>query len=141
VPPLGARGPAYIALPNERGSSDQTDLNRMVFLDPLGRWSIICEVECDWPLEVGGRQRGEGGRPAPGPDRPPVRSRGFWSLLDDRKLRGMLISLCKPNMWAFPPYFLITPCRNRQTPKLMEFCQIKPKVWVLVAFGSFSLFI
>ena len=43
----GARGPAYIALPNERGLSDQTDLNRMVFLHPLGQWSIIHEAEPD----------------------------------------------------------------------------------------------
>ena len=32
-----ARGPAYIAPSNERGPSDQTDLNRMVFLDPQRR--------------------------------------------------------------------------------------------------------
>ena len=109
MPPLGARGPAYIALPNERGPSDQTDHNRTVFLNPLGRWSIIHEVGHDWPLGQGGRPRGEGGRPAPEPARPPVRSRGFWSLLDDRKLPHMLISLCKLDVWAFPPYFLITP--------------------------------
>jgi len=43
-----------------------------------------------------------GGRaPWLGPVRPPLRSRGFWSLLDDRKLHGTLISLCKPNVWAF----------------------------------------
>jgi len=86
--PPRARGSAYIVLPNEYGSSDQTDINRTVFLDPLGWWSIIREVERDWPPEVGGRPRGEGGRPALGPDRPPIRSHGFWSLLDDRKLRG-----------------------------------------------------
>ena len=100
-PPPGARGPAYIAPPNEYGPSDQTDLNRTVFLNLLGWWSIIHEAE-------------------------PVRSRGFWSLLDHRKLRGTLISLCKPDVWAFSPYCLIPPCRNRETPKLMEFCQIKP---------------
>ena len=50
VPPLGARGPAHIALPNECGPSDQIDLNRMVFLNPLGRWSIIREAEPDWLL-------------------------------------------------------------------------------------------
>ena len=26
----------------------QTDFNRTVFLDPLGRWSIIREAEPDW---------------------------------------------------------------------------------------------
>ena len=53
-----------------------------------------------------------GGRPGPGPVLPPLRSRGFWSLLDGRKLRGALISICNPDMWAFLPYFLITPCRT-----------------------------
>ena len=46
----GARGPAYIALPNERMPSDQTDLNRTIFLNPLGQWSIIREAEPDWFL-------------------------------------------------------------------------------------------
>ena len=50
VPPPGARGPAYIAPPNEFGPSDQTDLNRTVFLNPLGWWSIIREAEPDWFL-------------------------------------------------------------------------------------------
>jgi len=67
---------------------------------------MIREVERDW-------LKHQGGPPAPGPDRLPVRSSGFWSLLDDRKLHGALISLCKPDMWAFLPYFLITPYRNR----------------------------
>ena len=126
ISPPRARGPAYIAPPNECGPSDQTNLNPMVFLNPLGQWSMIHEAGLDWPRHLGGRPRGEGGRPAPGPARPPVRFPGFWSLLDDIKLRDTLISLCNPDMWAFLPYFLITPCRNRQTPKLVEFCQIKP---------------
>ena len=96
-----------------------TDLNHTVFLDPLGRWSMIRETQPDWLKHLGGR-------PVPKLARLPVHSRGFWSLLDDRKLRGTLISLCKPDVWAFSPYSLITPCRNRQTPKLVEFCQIKP---------------
>ena len=49
--PPGARGSAYIVLPIEYGPSDQTDINRTVFLNP-------------------------------GHDRPPARSRGFWTLLD-----------------------------------------------------------
>jgi len=126
MPPPGARGPPYIALPNEHGPSDQTDLNRTVFLNPLGRWTIIREAGADWPLGQGGCPRGEGERPAPEPARPPIHSGGFWGLLDDRKFPYMLISLCKPNVSAFPLYFLITPCRNRKTPKLMEFCHIKP---------------
>jgi len=48
VSPPGAKGPPYIVHPNEYGSSDQTDLNRMVFLDPERRWSIILEAEPDW---------------------------------------------------------------------------------------------
>ena len=102
--PPGARGSPYIVLPSEYGLSDQTDINRTVFLDPLGRWSMIHEIERDW-------WKKQGGRPVPEPARLPARSRGFWSLLDDRKLRGTLISLCKPDMWAFPPYFLITPAK------------------------------
>jgi len=84
VPPPGARGPAYIAPPIECGPSDQNDLNRTVFLNPLGRWSIIRETEPGWLRALGGHPRGEGGRPAPRPARPPARSRGFWTLLDVR---------------------------------------------------------
>ena len=126
APPPGARGSGYIVFSDESGPSNQTNIDRVVFLEVLGRWSMIRDVEADWLLQLGGHPRDLGRRPAPGPDRPPVRSRGFWSLLDGRKLCGMLISLCKPDVWAFLSYFLITPCRNRQTPKLMEFCQIKP---------------
>jgi len=117
-----ARGLAYIALLIERGPLDQTDLNHTVFLNPLGRWSIIREAEIDWLPKQGRRPRGEGGRPVPGSPRPRFCSRGFWTLLDDKKFAHTLISLCKPDVWAFPPYFLITPYRDRQTPKLMEFC-------------------
>jgi len=77
VPPPGARGPAYIAPPNERGPSDQIDLNRTFFLNPLGWWSMIREAGPNWPRHLGGRPRGEGGCPVPGPTRPPARSRGF----------------------------------------------------------------
>ena len=66
-----------IVFSNESGPSDQTNIDCTVLLDPLGRWSMIREVERDWPRHQGGRPRGEGGRPAPGPDRPPVRSHGF----------------------------------------------------------------
>ena len=87
---------------------------------------MIPEKDSVWAQKVGGRPGLSGGRLGRGPVLPPLRSRSFWSLLDDRKLRGTLISLCKPDVWAFLPYFLITPCRNRQTPKLVEFCHIKP---------------
>ena len=49
----------------------------------------------------------------PGPVRPPLPSRGFWSLLDGRKLRGPLISLCNPDMWAFLPYFPDNPLQKQ----------------------------
>ena len=101
----------------------------------------MCEESPEQSPRQGGRPGKGGGRPGPSLFRPLLSFRGFWSLLDGRKLRGVLISLCNPDMWAFVPYFLITPYRNRQTPKLVEFCQIKPYVWVLVAFGFFSLFI
>ena len=73
-------GVVYIVPPNEYGPSDQTDLNRMVFLNPLGQWSIIREMKPDWLRQQGGRPRGEGGRPAPGPlglPFVPVASGGF----------------------------------------------------------------
>ena len=80
--PLGWRGLDYIVLSSEFGPSDQTDIDRMVFLDPLGWWRMIQEIGSDWPRGQGGRPRWEGGRPAPEPVRSPVRSRGFWTLLD-----------------------------------------------------------
>ena len=46
--PPGARGSAYIVSPNEYGPSDQTDLNRTIFLNPLGQWSMIREAKFDW---------------------------------------------------------------------------------------------
>jgi len=49
ISPPRARGPAYIAPPNECGPLDQTDLNSTDFLNPLGRWSMIREAGSDWP--------------------------------------------------------------------------------------------
>ena len=74
-PPPGARRSAYIVLPNECGPSDQTDLNRTVFLNLLGRWSMIREAEPHW-------LSGRGGRPVPGSARPLARSHVFWTILD-----------------------------------------------------------
>ena len=104
--PLGARGSGFIVPSSEREPLDQNDIDWTVILDPLGWWSVVREKSSDW-------NPGGGGRPGLGPFRPPLCSLGFWSLLDGRKLRGVLISLCNPDMWAFLPYFLITPCRNR----------------------------
>ena len=86
--PLGCRGLDYIVLSSEFGPSDQTDIDRTVLLDPLGRWSTIQDFGSDWPRSQGGHPRGEGGRPAPKPVRSPVCSRGLWTLLDYGKLRG-----------------------------------------------------
>jgi len=67
VCPPGARGPAYIALPKKRGPSDQTDLNRTVFLDPQRQWSTIRETCPDWSLGRAGAQGGRAGAPPPSP--------------------------------------------------------------------------
>ena len=56
VPPPRARGSGYIVFSDESGPSDQTDIDRVVFLDPLGRWSVVPELDSVW-------SRGEGGRP------------------------------------------------------------------------------
>jgi len=60
---LGLRGPllqgpggsGFIVLPSEYGSSDQTDIDSTVILDPLGRWSVIPKESPDWTPEGGGR--------------------------------------------------------------------------------------
>jgi len=104
--PPGARGSGFIVSSSEHEPLDQTDIDWTVILDPLGRWSVVCEKSPERSIEGGGR-------PGPGPFRPLLPSRGFSSLLDGRKLRGALISLCNSDMWPFLPYFQITPCRNR----------------------------
>ena len=63
----GCPGPAYIAFSDESGPSDQTDIDRVVFLNPLGRWSIIRETGPDWWRGQGGRPRGRAGALPPGP--------------------------------------------------------------------------
>jgi len=72
--PPGARGSGFIVPSCEHEPLDQTDIDWTVILDPLGRWSVILEESPYWTL-------GQGGRPAPGPVRLPIRSCGFWSLL------------------------------------------------------------
>ena len=57
VPPPGDRGPSYIAPSNEHGPSDQTDLNRTVFLiGPDDRaapcpWDRLASRSFPWLLE------------------------------------------------------------------------------------------
>ena len=58
----------------------------------------MCEESPERSPEVDGRPGPQGGRPGSGPFRAPLPSRGFWSLLDGRKLRSGLISLCNPDM-------------------------------------------
>ena len=80
----GPGGSGFIVPSSESGPSDQTDIDRVVFLKVLGRWSIVPKLESVWSRGEGGRPVREGGRPVPGSVTSPVRSRGFWSLLDGR---------------------------------------------------------
>ena len=50
VPPPGARGSGYIVFSDESGPSDQTDIDRVVFLEVLGRWSIVPKESPHWAL-------------------------------------------------------------------------------------------
>ena len=88
---LGWRGLDYIVLSSEFGLSDQTDIDRTVFFDPLGRW--IQEFGSDWPRGQGGRPRGRAGAL---PRAHPV-SRSFpWFLYSSRLrkiARHVIISL------------------------------------------------
>jgi len=111
--PPGAMRSGFIVPSSEREPLDKTDIDWMVILDPLGWWSVVREKSSDWNPGGGGRPGPQGRHPGLGPFRPPLCSRGFWRLLDGRKLCGALISLCNPDMCDFLPYFLITPCRNR----------------------------
>ena len=80
----GARGSGFIVPSSESGPSDQTDIDRVVFLEVLGRWSVVPELDSVWSRGEGGRPVREGGRPVPGSVTSPVRSCGFWTLLDGR---------------------------------------------------------
>ena len=77
--PPGARGSGFIVPSSEREPLDQTDIDWTVILDPLGRWSVVRKKSSDW-------NPGGGGRRGPGRFRPPLCSRGFWSLLDGREI-------------------------------------------------------
>ena len=75
--PPGARGSGFIVPSDKRGPLDQTDIDWMVILDPLGRWSVVREKISDWSPGGGGRPGPQGGRTGPGPFRPPLCSRSF----------------------------------------------------------------
>ena len=68
--PPGARGSGFIVPSSEREPLDQTDIDWTVILDPLGRWSLVRVESYESNLGQGGRPRGVGRRPAPGPVRP-----------------------------------------------------------------------
>ena len=53
--PPGARGSGFIVPSSEREPLDQTDIDWMVILDPLGRWSLVRRKSFDWCPEGGGR--------------------------------------------------------------------------------------
>ena len=53
----GFRGLDYIAFSDESGPLDQTDIEQTVFLNPLGRWSMIRETEANWLQSQGGRPK------------------------------------------------------------------------------------
>ena len=82
--PPGARESGFIVPSSEREPLDQTDIDWTVILDPLGRWRLVPKESPDPTLQGGGRPGQLGGRPVPGPVRPPLPSCGFWSLLDVR---------------------------------------------------------
>ena len=82
--PPGARGSGFIVPSTEHEPLDQTDIDWTVILDPLGRWSLVREESSESNPTKGGRPGQLGGRLVPGPVRPPLPSRGFWSLLDVR---------------------------------------------------------
>jgi hypothetical protein len=51
---------------------------------------------------------------------------GFSSLLYYTFSVYGPLSLCKPDMWTIFGCFQLAPCRNRHSPKLMEFYQLNP---------------
>jgi hypothetical protein len=73
-------------------------------------------------------------------DRPPIHSGAFSCLLESFFTCVGLFSLCKHDMWAFLGSFQLTPYRNRHSPKLMEFYQWTPYIYVVFAFWSFFMF-
>jgi hypothetical protein len=113
----------------------------MIIIDPQRRWNTIREPKLNWLPGQGGCPKGEVGRPASEAVHPSVCSRAFSSLLGSKKVYVAPLSLCKPNMWAFLGSFQLTPCRNRHSPKLMEFCQCTPYIYVVFMFRYFSCFI
>ena len=98
----------------------------------------MCEESPERDPARGGRPGHLGGRPGPGPFRPLFSSRGFWSVLDGRKLRGALISLCNPDMWAFLPYFLITPAETDKQQNSWNSVRSNPNSRCELHIGPFS---
>jgi hypothetical protein len=123
MPPPGARALAYIALYEAPQPSDQTDLNERLLFVLKGNGGRIHELTSDWlyrwdacPHPWATAQLLSRIHLPFGPEP----SRTFQIT---EKLCVALLSLCKPDMWAFLGSFQQTPYRNRHSPKLMEFCQ------------------
>jgi hypothetical protein len=83
-------------------------------------------IVSDWSLGEDGHPRGLGGHPVILIGGPHLPGGAFSCLLESSFTYVGLFSLCKHDMWAFLGSFLITPCRNRHSPKLVEFYQCNP---------------
>ena len=57
----GQGGSGFIVPSSESGPSDQTDIDRVVFLEVLGRWSMIPELHPDWSRGRAGALRTRAG--------------------------------------------------------------------------------
>ena len=67
LPSSRGQGPAYIVPSSERGPSDQTNINRTVFLNPLGQWSISMRRDLIGLCSRAGAQGGRAGALPLGP--------------------------------------------------------------------------
>jgi hypothetical protein len=85
---------------------------------------MIHEVEANWLPRWGGRPWGWVPAPITVTGGSHLPEFGFLNLLDYTFSICGLFSLCKPDMWAIFDYFQLAPCRNRYSPKLMEFYQL-----------------
>jgi hypothetical protein len=73
-------------------------------------------------------------------DRPPVCSGAFSCLLESSFTCVDRFSLCKHGMWVFLDSFQLRPYKNRHSPKLVEFYQWTPYIYVVFAVKSFFMF-
>jgi hypothetical protein len=97
-------------------------------LDLKGGGEPTLEGEDEKWEHQGRHPRAQGDRPALVTGGPLLRSSAFSYLLDSSFVYVAFLSLCKSDMWTSFGSFLITPYRNRHSPKLMEFSQCKPYI-------------